>query len=219
MCMAAHHKVLWLGAQGDERSKRPQKMFSQTPLDIHRIVQRFNLVRIFESILPPDLIHRLHDDDALVPSHGLALQSAISQTSRAFVSLPKHAMARNLLFHPVYVPISIAHRNKSPIPGSVSRAVNLDFTLSPLDTDCRPQNLMPVGERRNPKVCQSYSVSFMVRGHWGRHRKGKEHGSLLICTSLGILGDRGEDGWPLTIRGSQSMINRLEDPSQAVDAD
>ena len=78
---------------------------------------------------------------------------------------------------------------------------------------------MLVWECRDPKVRESYPVSFMTRRDGGSDREGQEHGSLLIGTSLGIFGDRGEDGWGLTIRGSQSMIDRLEDPGHAVDAD
>jgi len=80
---------------------------SPNPLKpLQRKLRTLNSLRIPQPILPPHLIHRLHNNNALLPRQHLALQLPIPQAARALVRLPEHAVTGDIARDPLELEVS-----------------------------------------------------------------------------------------------------------------
>ena len=102
-----------------------------------RVVQRLNLIRIDDTTLASNLIHGLHDDDALFQSEALTLELSITQTTRGLVCFPEHAVAsgNGPLYEPRVLQRGLMMRDNSVARGLVGRPKHLDFAQGALDPD------------------------------------------------------------------------------------
>lgn len=103
---------------------------------------RGNQLRIRDATLPQRLLHRLHDDDALLPGQRGALQLAVTQAPSALVRLPEHAVApvvaRRVRGLGDVKRLGLAVLLDHPVLGRpVGRGEDLDFSLGSLDADGR----------------------------------------------------------------------------------
>lgn len=79
--------VIYIHASLYHICAHPALTHSLTHSQGDRILGRLDFVRVRDAALLPDLVHRLHDNDALVPAHGGAFQSALSTGTREDDSL------------------------------------------------------------------------------------------------------------------------------------
>lgn len=154
---------------------------------------RGNQLRIRDAALPQRLLHRLHDDDALLPGQRGALQLAVAQAPSALVRLPEHAVApvvarrvRGLgAVDRLGLAVLLDH---SVLGRPVGRGEDLDFSLGSLDSDGR-DDVLGVGVCAHGRRGDADAV---VAG------EAADDGRVLVCTG-GVLVAGSNHGWGLLV--------------------
>ena len=132
------------------------RAFVFTPCSPHsqrdRIVRRLNLLRVLDPSLLPDLIHRLHNNNTLLPSHSLTFQFPLEKNIEVSTfphpqmnsrtpflpNQPKSGIKKGGEKGPLTSLTHLAHSSASqnmPCPG-ISHSTSLTSSFLPFLTTC-----------------------------------------------------------------------------------
>ena len=201
-------------------------------LQLHRVLGRLDLVGIDQPILPPHLIHRLHNHQTLLVRHALTLQPPVAQTPPTLIRLPEHAMPRNLtlvlldiralLLGPLSTRIRPALRpvlaDDAVVCGAEGGPVDLDLAFGALDADGGFGGVVAVDVGGDAEVGQRDAVRWVGAGAAGAAGEGQDDGGVFVGAGGGVFGDGGGDGGGLARGGGDGVVQGLETPGYGIDA-
>lgn len=172
-------------------------------------------LRVLDAAILQYLLHHIHDNNALRPRDTVALLLAVAEAAGTLVGFPEHAVAKVALgvlgdgavdnFDFVG-----AREDDLVLKRAESRAHDLDLALGALDADRGTGGVLAIGVGGYLDGCHGNAHAAVLR-------KVADNARRLISSGV-VLINGGDNGGSLLVSFGLNMVQRLEHPSQGVDA-